>query len=907
MLAKSLLLASGGLVESDHQLMLAKSLLTATTILNVSAYVAPPVPPPTPGPFYFAWVDQDQTIWSTDFLRFDEQILTISVNHSEGQSATAMVAIRNPRVGLLAHGRQIWAWFAWLNPKTNHIEPFFFGRLVGVPTNLLRETVTVSFIAQSLDFLAQQQQVAETLKVRPGYDPVFYDPAHRDDPNAILEGYPGLYHVDRVTHAVTFSDYLVGEDGIEVFLPSDVPYDSLDFKINQPPVAAVNMDADVHWTQTAVGNIDMGDRTWFTYTGASLITDWPKPLASLGGGWSCQAGYAADTYGLNTAIMYHSEYHYQNQEKQHADGDTMSVSNSQDIPISGAPYIKQTITSFSQSGFIDPEDPDAVDIPTSQNNSTVLYIPQWRVDTSLSLRYDANRPRTERVRFTLQANVQPVLTPAQSPPLPVQETITLSGSDVSEPLELVLDWLSVKGQHVNQYTVIYPNQPTVPGGGSYQLAIQAGTAGTAEPIFSPIIGDQTSDGGVIWASLGTSLPTVATDWTSSTEVQIGTLLRPLQFPWAPWGSLVPPPRLFGTSFAPGQICRGSNGSYQVCFLGGLSGLSEPAFSRTWGVHTTDNEVDWVCIGTATPTGSSYFLCVQAGDTGLFEPPFGNPGNSPISDGGAVWIGINLAGNFLTLPIVDLSRRSYFPTDRGLWSLEHLISRARARLIKGSRVVQIDFDCTFDRAMNLSCRKNALVYDPRLPGGQALGKIISYKIDANVTTGLLIGHVTMACAVGFGGAIVASPGQPTYCDGYCQGYRYSTNQINALPSSDVGYTVPADGADDDGLIFPLTKSQVVVVEAGRGSTPDQLSAIYGVLPIIVAAARLGSVPGGPSLAQQEEIAFLSRFTVETALGGHAIWYDLQLKPVVNGPFQAEYQILTTQLEVPKQVDTEAPSL
>lgn len=857
--------------------------------------------------FGAAWVDQDQTTWDPSYFRKDLQIISLSGVHAEGQSCTVTAVIRNPREGLLAHGRQIWLWLSWLNPRTDTVVPFFFGRLVGIPTNMFAETVTVIFIAQSIDYLALVQAVAETLKVRPGYDPVFYDPAHRDDPYAILEGYSGLYHVDKVTHAVNFSDYLVGEDGLQTFLPSDVPRDSVDYTIGQAPVTAINVDADVHWTQTAVGNIDFGPETWFTYTGASLISDWPKPLQSLGGGWSCQAGSAFDTYGLNSAIMYHSEFHFENHEKKHNDGDTMSQSESQDIPISGAPYIKQVITYFSQSGFIDPEDPDSVSIPTATNNSTELWIPQWRVDTALALRYDASRPRVERVRFTLQANVQQVLTPAQSPPLPVQETITLSGSDVGEPLQLVLDWLSLKGKPVDKYTVMYPNQPTVAGGSSYQLSISpnGSVAGTAEPTFSSVIGGQTIDGAVTWVSLGTSLPTSANNWEASIAVQIGDLIRPIPFTWAPWTALVPPPRLFGSSIGEGQICRGSNGSYQVCYLGGLSGLSEPGFSSTWGAETTDNEVVWVCIGTRVPTGSQYFMCVQAGETGLFEPPFGG-GDSSLSDGGAVWIGVALAGNFLTLPIVDLARRSYFPTDRGLWSLEHLISRARARLIKGCRVVQVEFDCTFERAVALSCRMNALVYDPRFPGGQALGKITEYKFEANVTTGLLIGHVKMACAIGFGGAVTASPGQQTYCEGYCEGYRYFAGTIVPLPSSDVGYTIPGDGADDDGLIFPLTKAQVAVVNRSQGSTADQLAAINNVLPIIVTAARLGATPGGPSLIQQEAVASLSRFTVETALAGNALWKDLQLKPVVNGPFQAEYQILTTQLEIPQQVNTEAPS-
>ena len=45
-----------------------------------------------------------------------------------------------------------------------------------------------------------------------------------------------------------------------------------------------------------------------------------------------------------------------------------------------------------------------------------------------------------------------------------------------------------------------------------------------------------------------------------------------------------------------------------------------------------------------------------------------------------------------LPIGDVRRRSYFPTERGLRSLEYLIALARAHLLMRSRAVEIEFDC-----------------------------------------------------------------------------------------------------------------------------------------------------------------------------------------------------------------------
>ena len=94
-----------------------------------------------------------------------------------------------------------------------------------------------------------------------------------------------------------------------------------------------------------------------------------------------------------------------------------------------------------------------------------------------------------------------------------------------------------------------------------------------------------------------------------------------------------------------------------------------------------------------------------------------------------------------LPIGDVRRRSYFPTERGLRSLEYLIALARAHLLLRSRAVEVEFECRFERAIELSCRKNARVFDRRLPGGQALGKITAYSFGVDGDTGAMIGSVT----------------------------------------------------------------------------------------------------------------------------------------------------------------------
>src|ERR1700747_3629527 len=206
-----------------------------------------------PLPFFFAWVNETDTGFGSAFERVDEEIFALEIKHEEGQVPTLDIAIRNPRVGLLSPGRKVWAWLAYQPPSGSGVIPLFFGVLVGVPTNLFAELVTLQFIARAPDYIRRKQAAAELLKVRPYWDPVFIDEARRDDPDAILEGWSALYHVDRVSLAVTASDILVGEDGVVTFSGDDAFYDSVSLSLGQPPLTNIQVQGCVNWTQRTFG------------------------------------------------------------------------------------------------------------------------------------------------------------------------------------------------------------------------------------------------------------------------------------------------------------------------------------------------------------------------------------------------------------------------------------------------------------------------------------------------------------------------------------------------------------------------------------------------------------------------------------------------------------------------------
>ena len=62
--------------------------------------------------FHFAWVDASEAAFGPEHLIEDEKVLSIAIEHSEGDFPSLSIVIRNPRIGLLAPARKTWAWLS---------------------------------------------------------------------------------------------------------------------------------------------------------------------------------------------------------------------------------------------------------------------------------------------------------------------------------------------------------------------------------------------------------------------------------------------------------------------------------------------------------------------------------------------------------------------------------------------------------------------------------------------------------------------------------------------------------------------------------------------------------------------------------------------------------------------------
>ncbi len=560
--------------------------------------------------FHFVWVDAAQTSFSSAFAREDEQVLSFELAQEEGDFASLRLEVRNPRVGLLSINRKRWGWLSVSEGSV--ITPLFFGRLIGLPEEMNEDVVTLSFIAKPLNYQVAKAAVADTMRQPAFFDPLFIEQERRVDPDTVLEARPKVWHIDRVTHAVTASHVLIGEDGSLAF-GDDVYADSVRCGYSGAPQRKVVIEAQVRWTQYGYGTIPLSFSGIRTYTGDGLLSAWPKKGQRIGGGWTVADAFAKDAWSkLNTETI---------------------------------------------------NDRDGV-------TKYILY--KWTISGYLDATYEAERSYTEVATFTLQSGLQEIVTEAGD-----EEVIALSVSgDADEP-------------------------------------------------------------------------------------------------------------------------------------------------------------------------------VDAGDA---------------------------------MPIGDLRRRAYFTTERGHMSVAYLANIAAARLLASARCVEISFEVPFSHAAALSLRKSGSIVDPRLPGGGATGKIKSYAIFADGSSGDSGCRVTIGCTPGYGGSLVLDPGTPAYAADYVDGYQVYVGATQVLVTDgagDAALTIANfDGIvpNDDGLdLFSMTPATTILSTVITNPASVQKHYVYG--------------------NSQDTNAALTKYPTKIAV---------RYRPVKGGPFRTDYEIDCSALIVPKTIDLEAPS-
>lgn len=799
------------------------------------------------GPIYFAWVTSDDDTFSETFAREDEDIFSFEISHDEGQMPTLDVVVRYPTangvaVGLLKAGRNQWCWLSWQNGGT--VVPLFYGRLVGFPTNVNDTIVTLQFVARAKDYISQKQSLADSLKVRPYYDPVFLSDTALNDPDAILEGYSAAYHVDRTSLAWTISDILTGEDGTVTFDGDTILDRSISINVKESPLRAIRVDSSVTWKQNFRGTqIPVEYSAHKTFTAKSLADSWPKVGSSLGGGWRVAPGSFAITNDAEPSV-YTEHGSWQDVNTRHLDGDAISANWNATIP-SGEGIIvnrKEEATYGSIGGgtnFLTTPPGQISTGDQSSNTSTSLNVSYTLVSigtvaTSLVIEPDGDdNSFTETVSLTLASDLQPLL----SDPTSEEETevLELQGADVGEAAIDVRAWTSLTT--VQRGQICQPNLSAGPGGTSFQIALNDGTVGGTAPTFSDVIGDETLDNDIYWACIGTSIPTVG-DWQQSVFVKVGAV-----------------------------ICYAAGGGYFfICTQEGFTGTTPPTFNNAAGATTIDNGVEWTSLASGGPS--------------FIVPIGGQPGN--------------------------ITQSAFFDLDRGARAIEYMICRARARLRTRARAVEISFRVPFAAAVGLSCRKNATVTAPKIiPGGSATGKVIGYRLRRDGATGEFLADVTIGCAVGSGtGDAASAGGTPVYVstDALGADTQQFTGSSVLIGANDVSYEPPGPDLTYNGFTYPLTRDQVVLASAWQGSLATQEALVRDSLAEpqqYVGRFVQGAVGSAQSNKRGSDRA---QALLNTEAG--SIYYELWLRPITGQQTERPYTVSLSKLTIPKQIDLEA---
>lgn len=355
--------------------------------------------------FYFAWVDPG-TVFDPDVHNVnDEKIVSWSVEQLEGEFASFVARIKNPRIGFLNAGRKLWAYLSWDNGS--EVEPLLFGRLVGIPSSLQSEIVQVQLIARPGDYAEQKLALADSLRVLPYYDPVFIAEDKALDPDTVLEGRTEIWHIDRVTHVLTTSDLITGDEVLE-FTGDDFTYADLDVSFDQPPIRKVRVIASVPWDQVVSGGGLQLLRNYHvtTVAGSGLIKGWPDAEKKLDGGWSCSSSRAASVY----ENMVERDFGRWMGDK---------------FRVEAPPFAIKVVATYSST------------LQTSSTgteidaDTTYFCVLNDSVFLDLKLSYSATRKRSDTVLFELVADTQPIVTDAEDSDV---LELVLSGNDVGVPL-----------------------------------------------------------------------------------------------------------------------------------------------------------------------------------------------------------------------------------------------------------------------------------------------------------------------------------------------------------------------------------------------------------------------------------------------------------------------------------------
>jgi hypothetical protein len=251
--------------------------------------------------------------------------------------------------------------------------------------------------------------------------------------------------------------------------------------------------------------------------------------------------------------------------------------------------------------------------------------------------------------------------------------------------------------------------------------------------------------------------------------------------------------------------------------------------------------------------------------------------------------VSISGSDVGVPIdgvapISGSGSNFFPTSRGQEAINYLMAVGIAHLKSANRAVSITWDTTFERAIALSCRKNATINAHIIPGGTATGKIISYGFSASGPDMQLKGMVTIGCCIGKGatGTVSGVAGSPSIgvVGLFGPGVQIDIGSTtvfnpNTAGLGDTSFTPPVYAPQPGEPTFPLSAGQCIVSEFFSNETA-----------LVNVGNSVNKFTGdqGPPVSIDVPIAV----------------FNLELLNL-TGSFASTYDLTATPVKLPKQID------
>ena len=239
---------------------------------------------------YFAWINENEIFDPIHHAQHHEEIFSFILTEKEGEFPLAVIEIKNPSTYFKTLYLKQWCFISI--QLQDRIQLLFRGKLCPIPHSLKRETIKLNLIAQPLNWQERLQDLHHHLKSTVSWDPLFVPLEDQDNPQESLEARSELFYWCRTTGRLSLSDIFWGSQRVD--LGENHFYDSLNFKMGEPPLDSIHMTVSAQWLQKYLGqtNITPFITSCFqegivnTLTGKDLEAKWWSAHEKIG-----QSGY----------------------------------------------------------------------------------------------------------------------------------------------------------------------------------------------------------------------------------------------------------------------------------------------------------------------------------------------------------------------------------------------------------------------------------------------------------------------------------------------------------------------------------------------------------------------------------------------------------------------------------------